>query len=96
MLAQTPETPVPPQPLPKAQFFAGTVTALTSHQITVSRTQVGHSPEHRIFLINPKTKLNRSTVRLKSRVTVKYRHQEQGDVALEIELQHATRTPRPS
>ena len=72
---------------PKAQFFGGTVTALSAQQITVSHTSIGHSAERKTFLINPKTKLNRSSLKLRSRVTVRYQHMPAGDVALEILLQ---------
>lgn len=95
--AQTPENPPPaPQPLPKPQFFAGTVTALNPQQITVSRTPVGHSPEHRTFLINVATKMNKAALKLRSRVTVKYQHLDQGDVALEIHLQPSVHATKPS
>jgi hypothetical protein len=82
-------------PLPKAQFFGGTVTALDSAHITVSRSAPGKSPEHRTFLINMKTKMSRA-VRVKSRVTVRYRRLPEGDVALEILLRPLTRIPRAS
>src|SRR5437868_5523950 len=85
LIAQTSDSSASQPPRnPKPQFFAGTVTALDSKQITVSRTPVGHSPEHRTFLINPKTRMNKSALKLRSRVTVKYQHLATGDVALEI------------
>jgi len=95
--AQAPENPTPaPQPPPKPQFFAGTVTALNAQQITVSRTPVGHSTERRTFLINVGTKMNKAVLKLRSRVTVKYQHLDQGDVALEIHLQPSTKSVKPS
>jgi hypothetical protein len=93
MLAQTPETPAP---LPKPQFFAGTVTELDAMHVRVSRTLVGHAPENRSFLINAKTKMNRATVKVKSRVTVRYRRLPEGDVALEVQLRPSTHPPRSS
>ena len=80
--------------LSKSQFFAGTVTDLTLRQVTVSRTPVGHPSERRTFVINPQTKMNKSAIKLKSRVTVRYQHVEQNDVALEIHLQPRVR-PSP-
>lgn len=93
MPAQTPETPAP---LPKAQFFAGTVTELDAQHVRVSRTLVGHAPENRSFLINSNTKMNRATVKVKSRVTVRYRRLPEGDVALEVQLRPSTHQPRSS
>ena len=97
IVAQTSDTsPALQQPGSKPQFFAGTVTALNNQEITVSRTPVGHSPEHRTFLINAKTKVNKAALKLKSRVTVKYQHLADGDVALEIQPQPLVRSPKPS
>ncbi len=98
MLAQSTNTSTPPtqpghaqQPLPKPQFFGGTVTALSEQQITVSHAPVGRSTERRTFLINLKTKMNKSALKLRSRVTVRYQHLPGGDVALEILLQPRSR-----
>ncbi len=97
VLAQISENSIPePRPAPRPQFFAGTVTTLDNQQITVSRTLVGRSPEHRTFAINPKTKMNKPGVKLKSKVTVKYQHLAQGDVALEVQLQGTKRSVKPS
>jgi hypothetical protein len=97
MTAQTSDTSTSQPPRPsKPQFFAGTLTAIDNKQITVSRTPVGHSPEHRTFLIDPKTRMNRSALKLKSRVTVKYQHVADGDVALEIQPQPSARSSKPS
>lgn len=108
--AQTPENPPatqPPEssanpqpapapaPLPKPQFFGGTVTALDAQHISVSRTSPGKSPEHRTFLVNAKTKMNKS-VKVKARVTVRYRHMPEGDVALEIQIRPLMRIPHLS
>jgi hypothetical protein len=82
-------------PLPKAQFFGGTVTELDGQHITVSRTSLGKSPEHRTFVINIKTKMSK-TVKVRSRVTVRYRHLPEGDVALEISIRPLIHTPRAS
>ena len=89
------QTPAPPAAPSKPQFFAGMVTELTVQQITVSRTPLGQAPEKRSFVITPKTKLNKA-LKVKSRVTVRYQHVSEADVALEVELQPRLRTPRPS
>jgi hypothetical protein len=91
-LAQTTVTSTPP--LPRPQFFAGTVTELDAGHITVSRTLVGHAPESRIFQITSSTKMNRSLIKVKSRVTVRYRHLPAGDVALDIQLRPSAHPPR--
>jgi hypothetical protein len=59
---------------PHAQFFAGTV--------------VGRPTESRSFVIDAATKMNRSVIKVRNRVTVRYKRLPQGDVALEIQ-------PRP-
>jgi hypothetical protein len=82
-------------PAPKPQFFAGIVTDLSKANFTVSRSLYGRPPEKRTFLIGPKTKLNRP-LKIRSRVTVRYRHLPEGDVALEIQVRSQTRPLRPS
>lgn len=94
MLAQMPPSPPAQHPSVKPQFFAGNVTELDNQHITVSRTLVGHSSESRTFAINSKTKMNKSVLKLRVRVTVRYRHFDSGDVALEIQLQPSARTPK--
>jgi len=84
-----------PAPLPKPQFFGGTVTALDAQHISVSRTSPGKSPEHRTFLINAKTKMSKS-VKVRTRVTVRYRHMPEGDIALEIQIRPLMHFPRAS
>jgi hypothetical protein len=93
ILAQAPQNP--PVPAPRPQFFAGTVTELDAQHITVSRTLIGRSPEKRTFLIGPRTKMSKS-LRVKSRVTVRYEHLPEGDVALEIQLHPAPHVPKSS
>jgi hypothetical protein len=87
---QPPEHVVPPKP----QFFAGMVTALDGQHIVVSRTLVGKAPETRTFLIQAKTKLSRA-LHPKQRVTVRYQHLPEGDVALEVQVRQ-TRSPKAS
>jgi hypothetical protein len=101
--AQHPETPAPPptpgqeqNPTPppsRPQFFAGTVTALDATSITVSKLVVGKAPEQRTFAITPKTKVSRS-VKVKSRVTVRYQRQADGDVALDVLIHPARKSSK--
>ena len=95
ILAQTPQTSTaPPPPASRPQFFAGTVTELTPQQITVSRTLAGRAPDKRSFVITSKTRMNKAALKVKSRVTVRYQHLADADVALEIQLQPLARSPR--
>jgi len=87
--AQSPKPSAPTGPAPRPQFFAGTVTAMDDQHITVSRSLVGRAPESRTFLINADTTLNRTALRIKSRVTVRYQRRPDGDVALEIQIRHS-------
>jgi hypothetical protein len=94
--AQNTQPAAPPASPPKSQFFAGTVAGLDDQHITVSRTLIGHPEETRTFLINTKTKLNKSALKVKLRVTVRYQHEPEGDVALEIRIHSPTRSTKPS
>jgi hypothetical protein len=91
-----PESPVPPEAPPKPQFFAGTITELDEQHITVSRHLIGRSPEKRTFLLNEKTKMNRASMKVKTRVTVRYQHLPEGDTALEIHIQPSSHPAKPS
>jgi hypothetical protein len=82
--AQAPAAPAPPH----AQFFAGTLIELDATHIKVTRTLVGHPTESRSFVVTPLTKMNKSVIKLRSHVTVRYKRLPEGDVALEIQ-------PRP-
>jgi hypothetical protein len=90
-----PAQPPPAQSGPKHLLFGGTVTQLDSQHITVSRTLPGKNPEHRTFMITGKTRMSRA-VKLRSLVTVRYRHLPDGDVALEVQLRPSMRGPRAS
>jgi hypothetical protein len=94
ILAQAPGNQDAP-PRPKAQFFAGIVTDVSREHVTVSRSLVGRPRENRTFLITRQTKMSRP-VRIRSRVTVRYRSLPEGDVALEIQVRSQTRPLRPS
>jgi hypothetical protein len=93
--AQAPAAPST-TPLPKPQFFAGVVSEMDATHITISRTLVGRAPESRTFVINSATKINRTAVKVKTKVTVRYRRLAEGDVALEIQLRPLVRTPKPA
>jgi hypothetical protein len=89
-----PTAPVTP-PAARPQFFAGTVVELDGSHIKVTRTLVGRPTESRSFAINPATKMNKAATKLHNRVTVRYRHVNEGDVALEIQPRPViTRTPK--
>ena len=92
----TPKPVAPAQPAPRHLFFAGTVTELDEQHVTVSRTVAGRAPEERKFLINANTKMNKSALKLKTRVTVRYQHLAEGDVALEIQIRPPAHAPKPS
>jgi len=82
-------------PIPHAQFFAGTVMELDNTHIKVARTLVGRPTESRSFNLTPTTKMNKSIVKLHSRVTVRYKRMPEGDVALEIQPRPViARTPK--
>ena len=71
-----------------AQFFHGTVTHFSTEFVTVSRSLVGKRPESRRFLILRTTKMRRG-LHLRAKVTVRYKHLPEGDVALEIQIHPA-------
>lgn len=68
-----------------AQFFHGTITHYSSSFVTVSRTLVGKRPESRRFRILRTTKVHHA-LRVRAKVTVRYKHLPEGDVALEIQI----------
>jgi hypothetical protein len=89
-----PTTPQAP-PAARPQFFAGTVVELDANHIKITRTLVGRPTESRSFAINPSTKMNKAAIKLHNRVTVRYKHLNDGDVALEIQPRPViTRTPK--
>jgi hypothetical protein len=77
----------------KTQFFAGVVTELDASHITVSRKLAGSSPEQHTFIINKMTKIGKN-LRLKQRVTVRYRPEPDGNIALEISIRTPSKTSR--
>jgi hypothetical protein len=98
-LSQTAATDPPAQsaaqPAARPQFFAGTVVEVDASHIKVTRTLVGRPTESRSFAINPSTKMNKAAIKLHNRVTVRYKHLNDGDVALEIQPRPViVRTPK--
>jgi len=79
---------------PKSQFFAGVVTRLTPGLVVVSRRIPGRPPEHRTFLITPRTKMAHA-LRLRLRVTVRFQRMIEGDIALEIQVRPRVVRPSP-
>jgi hypothetical protein len=89
-----PTTPQAP-PAARPQFFAGTVVEMDANHIKITRTLVGRPTESRSFAINPSTKMNKAAIKLHNRVTVRYKHLNDGDVALEIQPRPViTRAPK--
>jgi hypothetical protein len=68
---------------PRSEFFSGIVTALADDHITVFKTVLGKNSETRTFLITPETRVE-GKLRMKTRVTVRYTHEEDDDRALHI------------
>jgi len=77
-----PDVPKPPKP----QFFAGVVVEYDSEHLKVSRSLVGRPAETHVFALDPKTKISKGGIKLKSRVTVRYEHSPERDLALEIQV----------
>ena len=71
---------------PKPQFFAGQVTEVSADRVKVSRSLVGRSNETHVFAIDAKTKTPKGGIKLKTRVTVRYEHAAEYDLALEIQV----------
>jgi hypothetical protein len=84
----------PAVPLPKPQFFAGVVSELDQQHIKVSRSLLGKPPESRIFLINANTKMSKTLVKIKAKVTVRYRRMPEGDIALDVQIRPPTRATK--
>jgi hypothetical protein len=85
-------SPKPPQP----QFFAGQVVEVDAEHVKVSRNLLGRAPETRVFKLDGKTKTPKGGIKPKTRVTVRYEHLAQYDLALEIEVRPANRSPKIS
>jgi len=79
---------------PKPQFFAGVVIEYDSEHLKVSRSLVGHPAETHIFALDPKTKISKGGIKVKSRVTVRYEHSDDRDLALEIQVRPPKSAPK--
>lgn len=88
-----PTSTAPPTPPSRPQFFAGTVIAIDDQQITVSRTLVGHQPDTRTFHLTPKTKLNRNSCKINTKVTVRYQRLADASVALQVLVHPQSKSP---
>lgn len=73
----------PAEDKPREQYFAGYITALSDIQITVTRTVLGDKSSTRTFAITPETHIE-GKPKVKSRVTVQYVADEEGDRAVQI------------
>jgi hypothetical protein len=80
-------------PTPKPQFFAGVVSHIDAKRVNVSRTLPGRSPESRAFAIDGATKIPKG-IKPRTRVTVRYQHMPEGDLALEIQIRTAERVTK--
>jgi hypothetical protein len=99
-MPRSPDKPVTvaelaPPPPAKPQFFAGSVIEIDERHVKVSRMLVGRPNQPRIFRIDTKTKINRASVMMKARVTVRYLRSPEGDIALEIKLRPAVHATKP-
>lgn len=92
--AAAPDQAVPKPPKP--QFFAGQVVESDTVHVKVSRNLVGRPLETRVFVLDAKTKTPKGGVKLKSRVTVRYEHLPEHDLALEIQVRPLSHTPKSS
>ena len=78
-----------------ASFFSGVVTAFDPGQkVTVIRTILGKDPETRSFALDGNTKIEGS-LKLKSKVTVRFAPGSDGDTAVSIVVRTSAPTPPP-
>jgi hypothetical protein len=90
MQSQDPAPAVQPQD----QFFSGIITALTQTSLTVSRTVLGKESTIHTFTITPETHIV-GKPKMKSRVTVRYVTDENGDRAVRIIVRGAPQPKKP-
>lgn len=62
--------------------------------IKVSRNLVGRPTETRVFALDKKTKAPKGGIKPNARVTVRYQHLPEQDLALEIQVRPPTRTQK--
>lgn len=80
----------------KPQFFAGQVVEADTEHVKVSRTLFGRAPETRVFVVDGKTKTPKGGIKPKTRVTVRYEHLPEHDLALEILVRSSNHVAKPS
>ena len=85
---------IPPPKPPKPQFFAGLVMEADAAHVKVSRNLLGRPTETRVFAVDAKTKSPKGGIKIKSRITVRYQHLPEHDLALEIQVRPQSRTPK--
>jgi hypothetical protein len=73
----------PSEPKPKPDYFSGTISVLDEEKVTVLKTVLGKNSESRTFQITKETRIE-GKLKLKSRVTVRYTHDDEGNRALHI------------
>ncbi len=81
-------------PTPKPQFFAGVVVEVDAEHLKVSRTLLGRPPETHVFALDGKTKTPKGGIKVKNRVTVRYEHWPERDLALEIQVRSGSHTQK--
>ena len=87
------QDPAPTVP-PRDQFFSGIVTALTETSVTVTRTVLGKESTVRTFTITPETHIV-GKPKTKSRVTVRFVPDGNGDRAVRIIVRGAPQPKKP-
>ena len=78
---------------PQDQYFAGIITALNDTSVTVTRTVLGKDSTVRTFTITPETHIE-GKPKMKSRVTVRFLSDENGDRAVRIIVRGAPQQPK--
>jgi len=78
---------------PPDQFFAGIITALSDTSVTVTRTVLGKESTVHTFAISADTHVE-GKPKLKSRVTVRYVSDENGDRAVRIIVRGSATPPK--
>ena len=87
------QDPPPTAQPPVDQFFAGVVTALSEESITLTQKVLG-KPTVRTFAITADTVVEGGKPKMKSKVTVKWVSDDNGDRALKIMLRAPVPPPK--
>jgi hypothetical protein len=67
---------------------------MDQQHIKVWRSLLGKTPESRTFLVNANTKMDKRLVKVKARVTVRYRRLPEGDMALDVQIRPVARATK--